>query len=97
MNRKYLPALFMLTAAAVTCIITYVMEFTVTGKLFSLLSVMIIFGTLGYVLKATLDSFEKQNQQKKAEEEALAEESFQEAGGTEQEADGRVLGQDANE
>lgn len=85
MNRKYLPALLMLTAAAVTCIITYVMQFTIIEKLFSTLLVMVIFGTLGYVLKWTLDYFEKQNEQLAKEEGEVIEKGLEEAEGAETE------------
>ncbi len=94
MNRKYLPALFMLTAAAVTCIITYVMKFTIIGKLVALLTVMVIFGTLGYVLKMALDSFDKQNHLRKLEEESN-EESSENADGEGNEQDGKVSEQGA--
>ena len=82
MNRKYLPALLMLTAAAITCIITFVMDFSVIRKLSALLLVMVVFGTLGFVLKWTLDYFDKQNEKLRKEEGEVIEKSMEEAGET---------------
>jgi len=62
MDRKNIPLLLMLTAGAVTCIITYVMKFSVLEKLVSLFVVLLIFWGLGSALKWALDSFEQQNQ-----------------------------------
>lgn len=71
MNRKNIPLLLMLTAGAITCIITYVMKFSVLEKLVSLFLVLLIFFALGSALKWALDSFDQQNEAvKKVEEEA---------------------------
>ena len=77
MNRKNLPSLFMLTAGAIMCIITYVMKFSVLAKLVSLLCVMVLFGIMGGVLKWTLDYFDRQNEEilRAAEAERQAEEA----------------------
>lgn len=64
MNRKNLPALFMLTAGAIMCIVTYAMKFSVLAKLVSLFVVLVIFGILGGVLQWTLNYFEMQNEEK---------------------------------
>lgn len=86
MNRKNLPLLLMLTAGAVTCIITYIMDYSMVAKLASLFLVLILFYALGSILKWTLDSFEKQNEEKRKKEEAEAEgaENDPEADGGEQ-------------
>lgn len=68
MNRKSLPLILMLVAGAVTCIITYVMNYSVLAKLVSLLIVLLIFFFLGSVLKWTLDYFDSQNEKKALEE-----------------------------
>lgn len=73
MNRKNMPLLLMLASGAVTCIITFIQDFSIVEKLGSLLFVMVIFLFLGNVLKWTLDYFDRQNEAKrKAEEEAEA-------------------------
>lgn len=74
MDRKNIPLLLMLTAGAITCIITYVMNFSILEKLVSLFLVLLIFFVLGSTLKWALDSFERQNEALKAaaEEEARA-------------------------
>ena len=66
MDRKNIPLLLMLTAGAVTCIITYVMQFSVLGKLVSLFLVLVVFFVLGSALKWALDTFERQNEAEKA-------------------------------
>ena len=68
MNRKNLPLLLMLTAGAVTCIITFIQKYTMFEKLVSLFAVLIIFYVLGSVLVWTLDYFERQNEEKLKEE-----------------------------
>lgn len=68
MKRKYLPLLLMLTAGAVTCIITFIRRYSLLKKLVSLFVVMLIFFVLGSVLKWTLDYFEEQNEKRRLEE-----------------------------
>lgn len=63
MNRKNLPLLLMLTAGAVTCVITYVMDYSMVTKLMSLLLVLVLFYFFGSILKWTLDSFDRQNEE----------------------------------
>lgn len=88
MSRKNLPLLLMLTAGAVTCIITYVMDYPMVTKLVSLFLVLILFYAFGSILKWTLDSFDRQNEEKKKQEEADEAENGPEAGGGEQETEG---------
>lgn len=68
MNRKNIPLLLMLTAGAVTCIITYVKKYSVNTQLIALFAVLVIFYVLGSVLVWTLNYFEKQNEEKRGEE-----------------------------
>ena len=68
MYRKNLPLLLMLTAGAVTCIITFIRKYSMLGKLVSLFFVMLIFFLLGSVLKWTLDYFDAQNEKRRLEE-----------------------------
>lgn len=68
MYRKNLPLLLMLTAGAVTCIITFIRKYSTLGKLVSLFVVMLIFFLLGSVLKWTLDYFDAQNEKRRLEE-----------------------------
>lgn len=82
MDRKNLPLLLMLAAGGVTCVITFVEKYTMIGKLVSLFWVLLIFCILGYVLKWTLDRFERQNEEKLKEEGEVIEkepDSFAEA------------------
>lgn len=75
MNRKYMPLIIMLTAGAVTCVITYIRQYSIMGKLGTLLLVLILFYFLGNVLKWTIDRFEKQNTEKAEKEAKEAEEA----------------------
>lgn len=68
MNRKNLPLLLMLTAGAVTCIITFIEKYTMAEKLVSMFVVLLIFYVLGSILKWTLDFFERQNEERLREE-----------------------------
>lgn len=81
MNRKNLPLLLMLTAGAVTCVITYVMEYSMVTKLVSLFLVLILFYVLGSILKWTLDFFDRQNAEKREKEKAGAENGLEADGG----------------
>ncbi|MDE6925036.1 MAG: hypothetical protein K2P59_07215 [Acetatifactor sp.] len=68
MNRKNLPLLLMLTAGAVTCIITYIMDYPMVAKLVSLFLVLVLFYFFGSILKWTLDFFDRQNEEEKEKE-----------------------------
>lgn len=68
MNRKNMPLILMLMAGAITCIITFVQQYSVLDKLISLLVVLVIFYLLGSILRFTLDYFDKQNEEKNKEE-----------------------------
>lgn len=68
MNRKNLPLIIMLTAAAVTSIITFIREYSMLAKLVSLFVVMLVFYILGSILKWTLDYFDEQNEKRRLEE-----------------------------
>ena len=68
MNRKNLPLILMLTAGAVTCIITFIRRYTMVEKLASLLVVLALFYLLGCIWKWTLDYFDSQNEKRRQEE-----------------------------
>lgn len=64
MNRRNLPLLMMLGAGAVTCIITFIQDYTFLEQLTILLVVLLVFYFLGSVLKGTLDYFDRQNEKR---------------------------------
>lgn len=68
MNRKNIPMFLMLVAGTVTCVITFVKQYTVIDRMISLLVALLIFYFLGSVLKWTLDYFDAQNEEKNKEE-----------------------------
>lgn len=80
MNRKNLPLILMLVAGAVTCIITLIREYSVLGSLIALFVVLVLFFFLGSVMKWTLDYFDRENEKKRLEEEALEQEAESEEG-----------------
>lgn len=79
MNRKTLPLLLMLTAGALTVIITFLKSYPLPGILLSLLIVMTVFYLLGLWIKSMLDYFEKQNAQRAAAEGEVVEKEPDEA------------------
>lgn len=78
MNRKKMPLVLMLTAGAVTCIITFIMKYPIIWKLVTLLLVLIIFYVLGTILKWVLDAFEKQNEKAALDEGEVIEKETEE-------------------
>lgn len=68
MYRRYIPLILMLTAGAVTCIITMVREYPMLQQLAVLLVVLGVFYLLGCIIKWTLDYFERQNEKIAGEE-----------------------------
>lgn len=79
MNRKKMPLILMLTAGAVTCIITFIMKYPIIWKLVTLLLVLLIFYLLGTILKWVLDAFDRQNEKAALDEgEVIAKEAEQE-------------------
>uniref|UniRef100_UPI0040564FAB hypothetical protein n=1 Tax=Acetatifactor sp. TaxID=1872090 RepID=UPI0040564FAB len=90
MERKYMPLFLMLVAGAVTCIITFIQNYSVLHKLVSLLIVLLIFYFLGSVLRWTLDYFDGQNEKKKKEEGEVVEKEAEDA-----EANAEAAGKDS--
>lgn len=68
MNRKNMPLILMLTAGAVTCIITFVKGYSTSIKLSLLFAVLLLFYVLGSILKWTVEYFEAQNEKQRQEE-----------------------------
>ncbi len=85
MSRKNMPLILMLVAWAVTCVISFIQNYSITSKLISLLIVLVIFYALGSGLKWTLDYFDSQNEKKKQEEEEVVEEKAEDAEGEKEE------------
>ena len=84
MNRKNMPLLMMLAAGAVTCIITFIRQYTILQKLISLFVVLLVFYVLGSVLKWTLDYFDAQNEKRRKEEGEVIEKDGEPAEETQQ-------------
>ncbi len=88
MKRKYMPLILMLSAGAVTAIITLIKRYALVTRLGILLAVLLIFYVLGSLLKWLLDTFEAQNKKRAMDEGAVIEketEAAEDAGEGEQE------------
>lgn len=72
-KRDTLPTILMLIAAGITSIITFVQDYSMVDKLFSLLLTILIFYFLGNIIKWTLNYFDRQNEAKIRAEEEKAE------------------------
>lgn len=68
MNRKYLPLIVMLSAGAITCLISIIRGHELLYQLIVLFAVLVVFYFLGSALNWTIDYFEAQNKKKAAEE-----------------------------
>ena len=60
MSRKLIPIILMLTAGAVTSIVTYIRNFDLIEMLWILLGVLILFYLFGLGIKKVLDVFDEQ-------------------------------------
>lgn len=76
--------LLMLAAGVVTCIITFVQQFSALNKLIALFCVMLLFYVLGSVLRWTLDFFDAQNEKRRKEEGEVIEKEAEDQKGTQE-------------
>lgn len=83
MNRtKYIPAIVMLTAGFVVCIVTFLNKYSLKGALMAILFTMVGFLIIGYMIKFVVNKFiiipmmeeAERRAQEEAEEAAKAEE-----------------------
>lgn len=79
MNRKNIPLLLMLSAGAITCIITFIHGYALVERLGILLGVLVLFYLLGSILAWTLNYFDMQNEKKRKEEGEVIEKEAEEA------------------
>lgn len=63
MKRKHLPLVIMLSAGAITSILTFILDYQIKDMLLAVLIVLVIFYMLGSILKWVLDLFERQNRE----------------------------------
>ncbi|MBO7333271.1 MAG: hypothetical protein J6U67_00115 [Lachnospiraceae bacterium] len=68
MTRKEMPLILMLLAGLVTALVAYFRGFTLNAMLVALLSTLVVFYFIGCVIKMILDSFDKKNERKVADE-----------------------------
>lgn len=73
MNRKTMPLVLMLIAGGITAFMTFALDYTLKDKLVALLLVLIIFYTIGCIMKGLLNHFDKVNELKASEEGAVIE------------------------
>ena len=78
MSKKYMPLIMMLVAGAVTSIITFILDYSIPKKLFSLAIVLLIFYIFGNTLKNVITKFEVQNEKAALDEgEVVEKEQFE--------------------
>ncbi len=70
----------MLVAGAVVCVVTWIRQYTIMGKLTALLITLIIFYALGSLLQWVLDLFDRQNEKKSQEEGEVIEKEAEASG-----------------
>ena len=63
-----MPLILMLLAGLVTALVAYFRGFTLNAMLVALLSTLVVFYFIGCVIKMILDSFDKKNERKVADE-----------------------------
>lgn len=81
MKRKAIPSITMLTAAAITALITYFKGAGLQTMIIALLAVIVIFYFIGSVIELILKRFEEQNKSKVSDEgEVIEKEASENAG-----------------
>lgn len=68
MTRKEMPLVLMLSAGLVTALIAYFRGFKLSAMLVALLATLVVFYFIGCVIRTILDSFDKKNAKKVADE-----------------------------
>lgn len=71
MTRKQMPMILMLTAGALTALVTYFNGYGLKKMLLALLGALIIFYLIGCIIKMILDAFEKANAEVSEEGEVI--------------------------
>lgn len=102
MQRKYIPAVVMLSAGAVTCIVSIVNKLDVLFSLEILLGVLIVFYVIGIIAKniisKVLDSViipsEGEEESRESQEPALEEETDENTEGGEKSGEEEETGED---
>ena len=68
MDRKKLPAIFMLSAAAITALVVYFRDLGLKVMLIALLAVSVAFYFIGDIVRMVLDSYYKENEAQVSDE-----------------------------
>ncbi len=81
MDRKKLPAIFMLSAAAITALIVYFRGLGLKVMLIALLAVSVAFYFIGDIVRMVLDSYYKENEEQVSDEGEVIEKGDESSGG----------------
>jgi hypothetical protein len=73
MTRKEMPLFIMLVAGLITALTAYFRGFKLSTMLITLLATLVIFYTIGCIIRMVLDSFDAKNSAKVADEGAVIE------------------------
>ena len=68
MDRKKIPAILMLSAAAITALIVYFRHYGLKVMIIALLSVLIAFYIIGSIVQMVMDSYYKENEEQVSDE-----------------------------
>jgi hypothetical protein len=77
----------MLVAGAVTCVITFLHDYTITERLLILFIVLLVFYILGTIMKSTLNYFDRLNEKRSKEAGEVIEKDAETDAETETEAE----------
>lgn len=83
MNRKNFPMLLMLVSGIVSCIYTFILQYSTLNKLICLFVVMLVFYILGSVMVWVVDSFKAESENQLKEEGEVIEEDAESQEGAE--------------
>lgn len=72
MKRKYIPVIMMLVSGIISCLFTMLRGETLLYRMAVLLITMLLFYGLGQLLYGVLNYFDRENEKRLAQEEALA-------------------------
>ncbi len=78
MKRNLIPPFIMLMAGLLSSLIMFFMKYDTKDMLIILLVVLLIFYTIGLLIKFMMDSFEKRNSQTRSEEGEVFEKELKE-------------------
>lgn len=97
METKKIPAIVMLLAGAVACIVTYINHYSLEDMLVVLILTLVVFLIIGVVIKLILDSFNIPNDEDKVDDEGEVVEKSSESSEEEENQENEANDEDAKD